>query len=206
MSDSERGFYYDGEFCGAVDMCHHASVEISVEACHLITETHLLQTWNRLKRRYPLLSARIEELANGEVRFVVEEDRLDSVIETEFAFRRLPESELPRILEEYHNGPRKLSRNLMANVEFIIHPNTSGRDPGSMRASILLNSNHCTTDGTARHSALKDLLNFIVSSPDDHKVEVTRNAQGNGVTFVTLSNYSPGREVILVKLAGNERD
>jgi len=192
MGDGEKSFFYDGEFCGTADTCHHAQIEIAAGASHLITEPHLLRTWNRLKRRYPLLAARIVELDEGATRFVVEEERLRSLIEGEFAFKSLAEEEMPNLLEGYHNGPRKLSRNLMASLEFILHPNTSGKEDGSLRASVLLNICHCMTDGAANYSAMKTLFDFIVSPPDDTKHFADCGSRLAMVPPARMLSYGPG--------------
>src|ERR1700754_2338014 len=86
LGDGERRFYYDGEFFGTSDTLHHLQVEVSAtRASHLINKEYITRTWNRVKQKYPLLAARIEELDDENVRFVVEEARLDSVIEGEIA-------------------------------------------------------------------------------------------------------------------------
>jgi hypothetical protein len=171
MSDGERGFYYDGEVFGTADTMQRIQIEILPGANHLITAAHIVRTWNRLKRRYPLLAVRIEEVGDRETRFVVEEERLSSVIEGEVSFRSLPEHEIPKVVLEYHNGPRKLSRNLMGNLEFILHQNSSGSEPNSTCASVLFNTCHCMTDGAANHSAMKTLLDYLVSPPNDNNFE-----------------------------------
>ena len=77
LGPSEEAFYYTGESAGASDVLHHAVFEMNHSSP--ITEESVRGTWPRLKRKYPLLASRVEELDDDEESSEDDEDEDDEL-------------------------------------------------------------------------------------------------------------------------------
>jgi hypothetical protein len=112
----------------------------------------------------------VDELDNESTQFMVEERRLSSIVEDEFVFRVLDEAELPSVVEDFNNGPQRLSRNVLARMKILLHPSFQSTTLGStLFCSLLFSISHCVGDGAAIHSILKTFLDFLVSASDDYR-------------------------------------
>ncbi len=85
----ESGFYYDSLFSRTADTIRCA--EISVLPGFRVDRKKVESVWKELKRRYPLLGARVQKQPGGgddddEVRFLVSEDRISSCLPDEITF------------------------------------------------------------------------------------------------------------------------
>lgn len=183
LGAGELAFYYDGEVNGIVDGLHHIHIEINPP--ELLNEEHFVSTWNRVKCRYPLLATTVEELGDGKAQFVVDEQRLTSILPGEFIFRDLDDSQLPELVEDYNNGARKLSRNLLSSMEILVQ-HRSALAPAC--CSIMLAMAHCISDLTGGHSALKTFLEYLVN-PSNEANESFRCGERLGMVPASYSHY-----------------
>lgn len=160
LGPSERAFYYTGESAGASDVLHHALFEFKTST--QIKEESVKRAWMRLKRKYPLLASRVEEVDDDHLQFVVEEESLDTLVEGELVYKEMEEDRISDMVEEFLDGPRRrtLSTNLLASIDFLVHPRPSQRP----RYSVLISIAHCISDGAASYNTLKTFLDFLAHS------------------------------------------
>ncbi|KAJ7066375.1 hypothetical protein C8F01DRAFT_699069 [Mycena amicta] len=124
LGTSEAAFYWDGEAAGTADVAERTRIRISSPSLRVsdvkVDEERFRQVWLDVKRRYPLIGARIEELDCGQsLQFVVEEARLGTVAgRQEFRFiSNADTNSTAAALEEALNGrPRRLSSSTLVAI------------------------------------------------------------------------------------------
>ncbi|KAF9234348.1 hypothetical protein BU15DRAFT_79099 [Melanogaster broomeanus] len=160
LDPMEAGLFWDSVFNGAADIVHHLRLRLLNEAdAYIFSESNITRTWLSVKRRYPLLGARVE-VDNEEPHFIVQEHHLGRLNPNEVVFGSVSFSSVEEAqshIFEILDGPRSLSNNLLARI-FIFHE-TDQVDVIHMFTLIA----HCVTDGTACNSFLRCFLDTLSS-------------------------------------------
>ncbi|KAI0029369.1 hypothetical protein K488DRAFT_88814 [Vararia minispora EC-137] len=113
LGPTEAAFYWDGEFAGTSDVAERTTIVLA-PSLHLDSaeadSRRFRAIWVQLKRRFPLLAARVDELDGGDaLRFVVEETRTRTVSEDypdEFEYVAEADSDdVQRVLDRALNAP-----------------------------------------------------------------------------------------------------
>lgn len=124
--DAETAFYWDGEFAGTADVADRTVVRLE-PTLHVddakADEARFRDIWLAVKKRYPLLAARFEEIDGGNaVRFVLDEARLRDITDPQ-EFEFIPNANvdastaaMQRVLSP---RPRRLSASLIAAISIL---------------------------------------------------------------------------------------
>ncbi|KAF9234342.1 hypothetical protein BU15DRAFT_79093 [Melanogaster broomeanus] len=158
LDPMEASFFWDGVFNGTADCVQHLRLRLLNEAdAYIFSESNITRTWLSVKRRYPLLGARVE-VDNEEPHFIVQEHHLGRLNANEVVFGSVSSAEEAQShVFEIFDGPWSLSNNLLARI--FIFRETDRADVIHMFALIA----HCITDGTANNSFLRCFLDTLSS-------------------------------------------
>ncbi|KAF9231618.1 hypothetical protein BU15DRAFT_82167 [Melanogaster broomeanus] len=89
LDAKETGFFWDGVFNGTADSVQHLRLHLLNEAdAYIFSESNITRTWLSVKRRYPLVGARVD-MDNEEPHFIVEEHHLGRSNPNEVVFGRV---------------------------------------------------------------------------------------------------------------------
>jgi hypothetical protein len=117
------------------------------------------QSWIAARRHYPLLGARVEESADREASFVIDEEALGQLHEDNFVFQDISsEREVDVTVELHLNNVRKLSQTILSKC--IIMRRTD--EPNMYH--VLFQVAHLITDGMANYSLARMFFNTLASS------------------------------------------
>ncbi|KAF9234349.1 hypothetical protein BU15DRAFT_52718 [Melanogaster broomeanus] len=158
LDPMETGFFWDGVFNGTADSVQHLRLRLLNEAdAYIFSESNITRTWLSVKRRYPLVGARVE-VDNKEPHFIVQEHHLERLNPNEVVFGSVSSAkEAQSHVFEILDGPRSLSNNLLARI--YIFRETDRADVIHVFALIA----HCVTDGSANNSFLRCFLDTLSS-------------------------------------------
>ncbi|KAJ7632700.1 hypothetical protein FB45DRAFT_512395 [Roridomyces roridus] len=154
LGRNEESFFRDLQFStGTADLHMHASISIHLP----ISSYDFQRAWLSVKALYPLLGATVDN-ESLPPKFVVQEERLRSVLPGEILRSSIPSAdEARRMATALPNGPRKLSKNELARLTIL-----SQSDDAS-RVHVVISIGHLITDGVGNASLLKEFLNFLAT-------------------------------------------
>ncbi|KIJ69308.1 hypothetical protein HYDPIDRAFT_36382 [Hydnomerulius pinastri MD-312] len=155
---TEVGFLWDSAFNGTADSLQHIQLRLlNQNDTSILSQANIVRTWQSVKRRYPLLGARVET-GIGEPRFVVQEHRLMNLNPGELVFDKVSSpDEVLKLVTDILDGPRPLSNDLLAQV-YIFH-RTDRADVIHLFSLIA----HCVTDGGGNSSFVRCFLDTLSS-------------------------------------------
>ncbi|KAI0029368.1 hypothetical protein K488DRAFT_22700, partial [Vararia minispora EC-137] len=167
LGSTEASFYWDGEFCGTADCIDRTTVRLAPAlyiADPVADAKRFRAVWMRLKQRFPLLAARVDEIDGGEkLRFVVSEARMqDALLPGEFEY--VPDADArasEHAVERYLNAPaRHLSRTLPAALTVL-----RCADGLEGTYEIVSAFAHMITDGMAGFTFSRALCDILAQGP-----------------------------------------
>nr|GAT50152.1 predicted protein [Mycena chlorophos] len=122
---TEAAFYWDGQAQGTADLVERTG--IYAPSLRILDpsddEQRFRAVWAEVKRRYPLIGARVDELDGGQLlQFVVEEERLQTISgrqEFEFVADANADSVAAYVEEALNGRPRRLSSSTLVGVTIL---------------------------------------------------------------------------------------
>ena len=157
---TELGFYWDSEFNGVAVSVNHLELEVNEDEGPLVfAKENVELAWLRLKQRYPLLGASVEELPGSEqVEFVVTESALRQLRPGELNYVDLGSAEdAEEFSDRLHNGPTVLDREFLARVWY-------GQVKDSPRDyRVYIPVVHHITDGVGQATVTREFCRELVS-------------------------------------------
>lgn len=159
LGKTELGFYWD-TVCGIAITLEHLELEFEVDNETILSKENIKNAWIALKRRYPLISSRVEKLPHSEdVEFVIDEDRLDTARLGEINIKEAESAEdVTELIDYLLNGPPSVNSDRTAQLWII------NRKDICRRFHVLLAVAHYATDGMASATLVKYLCQEL-SSP-----------------------------------------
>ncbi|KAF5315871.1 hypothetical protein D9611_004763 [Ephemerocybe angulata] len=193
LGSTELGFYWDSVFRRTADIIRAADVEIEASSIErVLAPATLTRAWTTLKRRYPLMGARIEERSNDEVVFIVEPVTLSTINSSEELLVQEISGgqEVEEVVDRLHNGQSPLSNSLLTCIRIL------RRKDRPNLVHILIHSAHCIADEIAHNTILRELLQ-ILANPALSTIETSDDAplkERLGVSASTdgLYPFQPG--------------
>ncbi|KAF8838029.1 hypothetical protein BDN67DRAFT_982819 [Paxillus ammoniavirescens] len=130
---------------------------LNKEDAYIFSDSNITRTWLSVKKRHPLVGARIE-VENGEPKFAVEEHRLGKLNPDEIFFGNASSVEdAHRLVLEILDGPRPLSNDLLARIYIF----RLADRPDIIHLFPLIS--HCVTDGVANLTFVRCFLDTLSS-------------------------------------------
>ena len=162
---SEAVCYWDGLFSGASDAAQHIQVDVAVPHLDLMEKDNVIRAWLAVKRRYPLLAARTVLDADDRVHFHVHESRTETLMDGEVEFGVFgSEAQIEEKIEYYLNGPRKLTGDLLGNIEvFSLQRGPHWSQSYWQRYHVFINTSHCVADGNANVNLVGTFFAMLTS-------------------------------------------
>lgn len=166
----ELGFYWDAVYNGvAVTVnCFEVEVTAGLQGA-LFARANVEHAWLRLKQRYPLLGASVEERPSGQVEFVLHERALSQLRPGEVNFLEHLHTavDVARFREELHNGPTVLDNVLLARLWV-------GRQQNAPRRwHIFIPVVHYITDGMANATIVREMCQELALLSSEAKIQTT---------------------------------
>lgn len=161
LGGHEAAFYWDGELNGTCDVLSDTHVALPLTHRYLLADEEFVRRgWSRLKRIHPLLAASIVQTSDG-LRFLLKEERFDTLLPEEFSTRTIHSTEeYKRILDNYQNGPRVLSRHLASYLVVLSIPSPEGDSRAHFR--VFIGTGHATTDALASLNTTRTFFQTLV--------------------------------------------
>jgi hypothetical protein len=191
---AELGFYWDSAFNRTADTIQHIQVRPSSTAIYhnIFSPDRVRRAWTALKRRFPLLAARFDDLdveVDGRVRFVVEERRLHELVADELTFKRAhADIDCAVMIDTMLNGDcPSLSNDLLARL--IIMQSVEGE----RLIHVVFNVAHAITDGMANASICRSFFELLCSS--EHVLSETHDLQSRLSMAVSSESLDPGLSI-----------
>ena len=160
LGTTELGYYWHNLSNGATDIVQHATIEVTSQS---LAELPVFErTWIRLKIRYPLLGASLEEHGHDrqQINFVVNDLELGRLNSGEVELRHVSlDKEVRDFMDQLVNGKRRLSNQLLARLIIVVQD--------VHRYHIFVNACHCIIDGISIRLLIQTILEEL-SSPKDH--------------------------------------
>lgn len=160
LGTTELGYYWNSLFNGTTDIVQHAAIEVSSKSFGELPVFE--RTWIRLKLRYPLLGASLEERGHDrqQINFVVNDVELGRLNSGEVELRHVSSvKEVDEFMDQLVNGKRRLSNQLLARLFIVVQD--------VHRYHIFVNACHCIIDGISIRFLIQAILEEL-SSPNDH--------------------------------------
>jgi hypothetical protein len=157
---TELTFHWDAVFSGTADCAQHLTIAVGREDGGVLpSSSDFRDIWLYIKRRFPLLGARVREDPGGQlVEFVVNESALSQLKDEEYGFvRASTPGAVHAYIEDAMNGPRKLSNDTLSSL-FVVQ-----RDdvPGTFHLVFCVA--HTVTDGMANMNIARTFLHAVSS-------------------------------------------
>ncbi|KAL5494922.1 hypothetical protein ACEPAI_384 [Sanghuangporus weigelae] len=168
LGDTELGFYWDSVFNGTAITISHDELDADPDLeHHLLSELNVRRAWLRMKQRYPLLGASIDELdGSSTVEFIVDEESLQKHRPEEVCITEVDDVDgVEQITEKLLNGSSPLSKSFLARVWVV-----NQRDV-PCRHHIFICLIHSIMDGVASNTLTRELFQEISSLSDEVKIK-----------------------------------
>ncbi|EIW85123.1 hypothetical protein CONPUDRAFT_134954, partial [Coniophora puteana RWD-64-598 SS2] len=162
LGNTEIGFHWDAAFNGTADSATRLHIRsLSLHDKDIFARDNFVRAWISLKKRFPLLVARIESSDSG-ANFVVLERRTEALMDPdELTFGEVSsEEETEKFANDLMNGARPLSEELLARV-YVLR-----RTDCTDQYHIIFLVAHCITDGAANHCLARTFLDTLSRSED----------------------------------------
>ena len=154
LGDTELKFYWDTVFNGVAISIQHIELEPEYAFTDdLFSRENIESSWIRLKQRFPLLGASVEELPGSDVvEFVVNEHSLTVIKPEEVKYVTFTSSEeISQFLDRLLNGTPTLTNELLAQIW--IGPQVNATQT---RYHVFVPVAHHITDGTGNATLTKE--------------------------------------------------
>ncbi|GJE91993.1 hypothetical protein PsYK624_081460 [Phanerochaete sordida] len=165
----ERGFYWDACFDGVALLINRLALEAAPGAGRVLDGRNVRAAWLRLKQRFPLLGAVVEERDGGDcVEFVLREDKLRSMRPGEFTVLEefAGEEDALRYADALLTGHTVLSNELLARVYV-------ARQRGAPRVlHVFIPVVHFITDGVGNATIERELCQELAKLSEDPVADV----------------------------------
>ncbi|KAL5485657.1 hypothetical protein ACEPAI_6698 [Sanghuangporus weigelae] len=166
LGAGELRFYWDSAFNGTAVTIGHLVLEAEPEyEKRIFCKENIETAWTRLKQRFPLLAASVDELPDSKVvEFVLDEMSLRTVRHGEISFLDDLQSEedATRLIDRLQNGPPVLTNEIIAKL--MIGPQRNR--PHTYHAIIVIS--HCITDGVTGMTLKRELCQELAKLSQDH--------------------------------------
>lgn len=188
----ELSFYWDAQFNGVAVLINRLELE-AAEGLEdeLLAEENIRLAWLRMKQRFPLLGASVEELPGSErVEFVLRESSLRTLRPDEFSVldNIKTEDDAARFAVELQTGRTVLDNNVLARVWI-------GRQETSPRIlHIFIPIVHFITDGIGNATLERELCQEISKLSKDATVSVPP-LRSRLQTLLPVEVYSPAMKL-----------
>lgn len=164
----ELNFYWDSQYNGVAVLVNHMDLE-AVEGLEdeVFGKKNFELAWLRMKQRFPLLGASVEELPGSEhVEFVLAEESLHRIRvgELNWVDNLKSAEDVARFEDELRTGPSVLDNGNLARLFIGI------RDDSPRRCHIFIPIVHYITDGIGNASLESQFCQELSSLPKDTKV------------------------------------
>ncbi|KAH7886821.1 hypothetical protein F5I97DRAFT_1808183 [Phlebopus sp. FC_14] len=157
----ETAFYWDGVFHGTADTVMHIHLR-SLQQIDLASYANVVRAWTSVKRRFPLLVAKVH-IEERNPQFHVQEERLAQLLPEEVTYRDVRSfKEADAFVSGVLEGPPPLSSELLARI-FILRRTDRSDD---FHAIIVVG--HCITDMCSTSTLMRtffDTLSSLVEYP-----------------------------------------
>ncbi|EJD03599.1 uncharacterized protein FOMMEDRAFT_105696 [Fomitiporia mediterranea MF3/22] len=160
LGNTELGFYWDSVFSGtAITISHDEIVAEEGFERALFEEANVTRAWLRMKQRFPLLGALVDESPDSNtVEFVVEEALLRSQRQGEVRYTEVKDSAGIRSLtNELLNGPPTVSKDLTVQLLVV------KQEDAPRLYHVLVCALHSITDGVAGVTIIREYLQELSS-------------------------------------------
>lgn len=196
LGDDESAYYWDSFMRGATDMMMSFHVSIDVKNRHLLTSpSNVQRAWIELKKRHPLCAAEIVECGPDDLRFIVNESRVNTNFEDEVLLRSVEtEGELTAILNDLTNGPRHLRSNMLSRalVVSLPNPDRQGTDdpryPDHYRC--FFSTAHTITDALSSFNVARSFFEIITRTGPVKQVDIAERLKMLPALGSLLTNNS----------------
>jgi len=112
----EASFFWDSVIDGAFDAVQYEEVDLDSSRLDVMSPDNIERTWLAVKRRFPLISARIIRSDDDQVHFEVSEERVRNIVEGELVTESLTSrEEIIAFHERFLSGPRLLTSRIKGN-------------------------------------------------------------------------------------------
>ncbi|KAL5535827.1 hypothetical protein ACEPAF_3921 [Sanghuangporus sanghuang] len=168
LGDTELGFYWDSVFNGTAITISHDELDADPDLEHdLLSELNVRKAWLRMKQRYPLLGASIDELDGSDtVEFTVDEESLQKHRPEEVCITEVDDVDgVGQITEKLLNGPSPLSKAFLARVWVVNQKDVP------YRHHIFICLIHSIMDGVASNTLTREFFQELSSLSDEVKVK-----------------------------------
>ncbi|GJE91990.1 hypothetical protein PsYK624_081430 [Phanerochaete sordida] len=156
----ELGFYWDAVTDGVAVTVNVLDLEAAPAHEHeVFARDNVVRAWLRLKQRFPLLGAAVEELPGAEcIEFVVRETALKTLRPGELNFVEFTDAkDVARFREQLHNGPTVLGSELLARVWVGAQRDAPGR------WWVFIPVVHYITDGMGNATVVREFCEELAS-------------------------------------------
>jgi hypothetical protein len=157
---TELGFYWDTANNGVATTINHLELEVEAGYEHVLSKDNLEVSWLRLKQRFPLLGASVEELPRSEhADFVLAESTLRCIRPGEINYLDDLDSagDAAAFADKLHNGPPVLDNISLTRVWY-------GPEKGApQKYHIYIPAVHHITDGIGNATITRELCRELAS-------------------------------------------
>ncbi|KAL5526131.1 hypothetical protein ACEPAG_7469 [Sanghuangporus baumii] len=169
LGAGELRFYWDYVFNGTAVTTGHLVLEAEPEyEKRIFCKENIETAWMRMKQRFPLLAASVDELPDSKiVEFVLDEMSLHTVRRGEISFLDDLQSEEDAncLIDRLQNGPPVLTNEIIAKL--MIGPERNS--PHTYHAIIVIS--HCITDGVTGMTLKRELCQELAKLSQDPILE-----------------------------------
>jgi hypothetical protein len=173
LGAAESAFYWDTVLAGSTDIMHHDQIDVAAPHLEVMNIENIRQAWLAVKRKYPLLAARIirkedRGTDDAELYFEVAEDRVLSIPDGELTIGHIDSlDDIPAFTEHVLNGPRQLlpDQNVKIIIKSFQEPSQDQIEIGYWtRYHVWLLCAHTISDGGANMSLFSTLM-IMMTTP-----------------------------------------
>ena len=167
LGNTELAFYWDSVFNGTAITISRDELDADPDLeQELFSEPNVRRAWLRMKQRYPLLGATIDERDGSEtVEFVVDEESLRANRRHEVSLADVDDFDgVVQIVERLLNGPSPLSKDLVARIWVVKQKDVR------CRYHIVTCLIHSITDGVAGNTVTREFLQELSSLSEEMEV------------------------------------
>ncbi|KAL5503782.1 hypothetical protein ACEPAH_7853 [Sanghuangporus vaninii] len=169
LGAGELRFYWDTVFNGTAVTIGHLVLEAEPEyEKQIFCKENIETAWMRMKQRFPLLAASVDELPDSKViEFMLDEMSLHTVRHGEISFLDDLQSEedATRLIDRLQNGPPVLTNEIIAKL--MIGPQKNS--PHTYHAIIVIA--HYIMDGVTGMTLKRELCQELTKPSQDHILE-----------------------------------
>lgn len=168
LGNTELAFYWDSVFNGTAITISRDELDADPDLeQELFSEPNVRRAWLRMKQRYPLLGATIDERDGSEtVEFVVDEESLRANRRHEVSLADVDDFDgVVQIVERLLNGPSPLSKELVARLWVVKQKDVQ------CRYHVVTCLIHSITDGVAGNAVTREFLQELSSLSEEVDVK-----------------------------------